>query len=140
MATPNVHSNFDNVISLANAQARRRNVSAESHGVINDCRDIALKRITEVLSKSFDTIEDELFEMAQLSADLLEGAQLGAQLHVSVGGGSVPGGLADWWPFQPGEGSREKGATKAQHEPPGWPLSKDHRAAGRNKEGNRRRF
>ena len=62
-------SNFDNVISLANAQARKRPVSAESTGVINDCRDIALKRITDVLSKTFDTIEDELFEMAQLSPD-----------------------------------------------------------------------
>lgn len=72
MATPHTNpltSSFDNVISLANAQARKRPVSAESTGVINDCRDIALKRITDVLSKTFDTIEDELFEMAQLSPD-----------------------------------------------------------------------
>ena len=72
MAMPHTNpltSNFDNVISLANAQARKRPVSAESTGVINDCRDIALKRITDVLSKTFDTIEDELFEMAQLSPD-----------------------------------------------------------------------
>jgi Protein of unknown function (DUF1631) len=54
----------------ANAQhARRQNVKPESVRVINDCRDIALKRITDVLSKTFDTIEDELFEMAEKSID-----------------------------------------------------------------------
>ncbi len=62
-------ANATNIFSLANAQARRRSVSAESTTVINDCRDIAVKRITELLSKTFDTIEDELFELAQLSAD-----------------------------------------------------------------------
>lgn len=62
-------ANAGNIFSLANAQARRRSVSAESTTVINDCRDIAVKRITEVLSKTFDSIEDELFEMAQLAAD-----------------------------------------------------------------------
>ena len=60
---------LDNVFSLATAQARRRTVKPESVGVINDCRDIALKRIVEVLSKTFDTIEDELFEMAEKSSD-----------------------------------------------------------------------
>lgn len=58
-----------NVFAFANAQARRQNVKPESVRVINDCRDIALKRITEVLSKTFDTIEDELFEMAEKSID-----------------------------------------------------------------------
>ena len=60
---------FDNVSSLANAQVRRRSVSAESTTVINDCRDIAVKRITAVLSQTFDTIEDELFAMAQSTSD-----------------------------------------------------------------------
>ena len=60
---------LDNVISLATAQARRRTVKPESVGVINDCRDIALKRIVEVLSRTFDTIEDELLEMAEKSSD-----------------------------------------------------------------------
>ena len=44
MATSNanlVNANYENVISLANVQARRRNVTAESVSVINDCRDIA---------------------------------------------------------------------------------------------------
>ncbi|MEO8385925.1 MAG: DUF1631 domain-containing protein [Betaproteobacteria bacterium] len=62
---------FDNVISLAAAQAgqRRRSVKPESFAVINDCRDIAVKRITEVLSKTFDTIEKELFDLAEGSID-----------------------------------------------------------------------
>ena len=62
---------FDNVISLAAAQAgqRRRSVKPESVAVINDCRDIAVKRITEVLSKTFDTIEKELFDLAENAMD-----------------------------------------------------------------------
>ena len=62
---------FDNVISLAAAQAgqRRRSVKPESVAVINDCRDIAVKRITEVLCKTFDTIEKELFSLAENSFD-----------------------------------------------------------------------
>ena len=64
-----VTATMDNVFSLANAQVRKRTVKPESVGVINDCRDIALKRIVEVLSKTFDTIEDELFEMAEKSSD-----------------------------------------------------------------------
>ncbi len=60
---------LDNVVSLAGTQARRRNVKPESVGVINDCRDIALKRIVALLSSTFDTIEDELFEMAEKSPD-----------------------------------------------------------------------
>ncbi len=75
MAT-NIHTNFldngatnANVFPFPSGQARRRNVKPESVSVINDCRDIALKRIVEVLSKTFDTIEDELFEMAEKSVD-----------------------------------------------------------------------
>ena len=62
---------FDNVISLASAQTRacRRSVKPESVTVINDCRDIAVKRITEVLSKTFDTIEKELFSLAENSVE-----------------------------------------------------------------------
>lgn len=61
---------MDNVISLSTASgARRRGVKPESVGVLNDCRDIALKRITEVLAGTFDKIEDELFEMAEKSDD-----------------------------------------------------------------------
>ena len=60
---------MDNVLSIASAQARRRTVKPEAVGVINDCRDIALKRMVDVLSKTFDTIEDELFEMAEKSDD-----------------------------------------------------------------------
>ncbi|HEX9392118.1 MAG TPA: DUF1631 domain-containing protein [Usitatibacteraceae bacterium] len=60
---------LDNVFPLANAQVRRRAVKPESVGVINDCRDIALKRIVSLLSETLDTIEDELFEMAEKSSD-----------------------------------------------------------------------
>ena len=64
---------FDNVISLDASQAspggRRRVVKPESVAVINDCRDIAVKRITEILAKTFNTIEDELFELAEKSFD-----------------------------------------------------------------------
>ena len=64
-----VTATMDNVLSMASAQARRRTVKPESAGVINDCRDMALKRIAAVLSKTFDTIEDELFEMSEKSDD-----------------------------------------------------------------------
>ncbi len=65
---------FDNVISLVAAKVGqigppRRTVKPESVAVINDCRDIAVKRITAVLAKTFDTIEDELFELAEKSFD-----------------------------------------------------------------------
>ena len=65
---------FDNVISLAsvqaaNAGARRPTVKPESVAVINDCRDIAVKRITELLAKTFDTIEKELFDLAENSTN-----------------------------------------------------------------------
>ena len=62
-------ANSANVFPFVPAQTRRHNVKPESVSVINDCRDIALKRIVEVLSKTFDTIEDELFEMAEKSVD-----------------------------------------------------------------------
>ena len=66
---------LDNVISIMSAQAgafstnRRRTMKPESVGVINDCRDMALKRIVELLASTFDKIEDELFEMAEKSVD-----------------------------------------------------------------------
>ncbi|MCY7388855.1 MAG: DUF1631 domain-containing protein, partial [Burkholderiales bacterium] len=65
---------FDNVISIGSAQvgqagSRWQTVKPESVAVINDCRDIAVKRITEVLAKTFDTIEKELFDLAEKSMD-----------------------------------------------------------------------
>lgn len=61
----------DNVLAFAaraKAQAARR-LSPNTTTVINDCRDLALGRICDVVSKAFDRIEDELFEMAEKSAD-----------------------------------------------------------------------
>ena len=66
---------IDNVISIAGAHAaafsrpRRRTVKPESVGVINDCRDMALKRIVVLLARTFDKIEDELFDMAEKAGD-----------------------------------------------------------------------
>ncbi len=66
---------IDNVISITGAQtgafskSRRRTMKPESVGVMNDCRDMALKRIVELLAGTFDKIEDELFEMAEKSMD-----------------------------------------------------------------------
>lgn len=58
---------IDNVVSFSGA--RRRTMKPESVGVMNDCRDMALKRIVELLATTFDKIEDELFEMAEKSID-----------------------------------------------------------------------
>lgn len=61
----------DNVVSIrdfAQTPGRAR-VTPDTAGVINDCRDLALKRICEVLANAFDRIEDELFEMAEKTAD-----------------------------------------------------------------------
>ena len=67
----------DNVVSLRDfaqslsggaAHARPR-ISSESVGVIADCRDLALKRICEVLRSAFDKIEEELFELAEKTPD-----------------------------------------------------------------------
>jgi len=65
---------LDNVVafnqaSVSGSAARKRNVSAESTGVINDCRDMALTRICASLGDAFNKIEDELFELATNSAD-----------------------------------------------------------------------
>jgi len=66
---------IDNVVSIAGARvaasatSRRRTVKPESVGVLNDCRDMALKRIVELLAGTFDKIEDELFEMAEKTGD-----------------------------------------------------------------------
>ncbi len=65
---------LDNVVAFNQARAtggaaRKRNVSAESTGVINGCRDMALTRICAALGDAFNKIEDELFELATKSAD-----------------------------------------------------------------------
>ncbi len=60
----------DNVVAFNAARTnQRRPVSAESTGVINSCRDIALTRISAALSDAFNKIEDELFELAGKTVD-----------------------------------------------------------------------
>jgi hypothetical protein len=58
-----------NVVPLGSALGKRRVMKPEMVAVINDCRDIALKRMTEALAKTLDTIEDELFSLAEKSTD-----------------------------------------------------------------------
>jgi hypothetical protein len=58
-----------NVVPLGGAFGKRRMMKPEMVAVINDCRDIALKRMTEALAKTLDTIEDELFSLAEKSID-----------------------------------------------------------------------
>jgi hypothetical protein len=76
-------NSVDNVVAFNEARAARpsmnagkpdsaiykRSVKPESLGVINDCRDLVLKRICAALATTFDKIEDELFELAGKSAD-----------------------------------------------------------------------
>jgi hypothetical protein len=64
-------SNPLNVVNLNGAlgNAKRRAMKPEMVSVINDCRDLALKRISETLNKTLDTIEDELFALAEKSVD-----------------------------------------------------------------------
>lgn len=59
----------ENILALNAFKASRRHMRPESLSVINDARDLALKRITGVLAGTFDKIEDELFEMAEKSLD-----------------------------------------------------------------------
>ncbi len=61
---------IDNVVAFnPDRVGRKRAVSAESTGVINGCRDIAVTRICAALAGAFDKIEDELFELAGQSPD-----------------------------------------------------------------------
>ena len=60
-----------NVLPIENARpaSRRRVVTHESVGVLNDCRDMALKRIVTLFASTLATIEVELFEMAEKAND-----------------------------------------------------------------------
>ncbi len=59
-----------NVVSLdAHARARARLTPQESAGVLTDCRDLALGRITQALAGVLDKVEDELFELANNARD-----------------------------------------------------------------------
>jgi Protein of unknown function (DUF1631) len=63
---------LDNVVAFNPdrvARQGRRKLSAESTGVINSCRDMALTRMCTALGEAFDKIEDELFEMASNAAE-----------------------------------------------------------------------
>lgn len=51
------------------ASLGRRTMNPESLGVMGDCRDLALKRMTAVLATTLDKIEDELFQLASAATD-----------------------------------------------------------------------
>jgi len=68
MASRPAVGNVLDFAASAKAHSARR-LSPNTTTVINDCRDLALGRICDVVSKAFDRIEDELFEMAEKSAD-----------------------------------------------------------------------
>ncbi len=64
-------ANAEKVVSLSAYQraSARGKSTPDTAGVLNDCRDMALKRICEVLTGAFDKIEDELFSMAENTVD-----------------------------------------------------------------------
>ncbi len=64
-------STVDNVVALDSRLRARssRHIAPKSATVINDCRELALNRICELVTKAFDNIENELFELAQGSVD-----------------------------------------------------------------------
>lgn len=53
----------------ARAAASPRRIAPRAARVIDDCRDVALKRICEIVAQSFDQIEDELFGLAESCTD-----------------------------------------------------------------------
>ena len=69
MATATV----ENVIPLnafqRNADRPRPKMTGAETGALEDCRDLALSRICQVLAKAFDSIDDELFQLAERAGD-----------------------------------------------------------------------
>ncbi len=60
----------DNVLPFRDPTSPvRRSMNPESVGLIADCRELALKRITAVLANTLDKIEDELFQLASAATD-----------------------------------------------------------------------
>lgn len=59
----------ENVISLAHARRAPRSIAPKAAKAINDCRELALTRICDLVKQSFDRIEEELFSLAERSVD-----------------------------------------------------------------------
>ena len=53
-------AHVDKVVSLTDYQraGARGKSTTDTVGVLNDCRDLAVKRICEVVARAFDKIED----------------------------------------------------------------------------------
>ena len=64
-------AHVDKVVSLTDYQraGARGKSTTDTVGVLNDCRDLAVKRICEVVARAFDKIEDELFGLAENTVD-----------------------------------------------------------------------
>ncbi|MBL8517690.1 MAG: DUF1631 domain-containing protein [Betaproteobacteria bacterium] len=63
-----VHTS-DNVISLSHARGTRRSLAPKAEKAISDCRELALTRICDLVRRAFDQIEDDLFALAERTAD-----------------------------------------------------------------------
>lgn len=59
----------DNVISMTSARRTPRHIAPKAARAINDCRELALNRICDLVKQSFDRIEEELFTLAEQSVD-----------------------------------------------------------------------
>lgn len=59
----------DNVISMTSARRSPRHIAPKAARAINDCRELALNRICDLVKTSFDRIEEELFTLAEQSVD-----------------------------------------------------------------------
>lgn len=59
----------DNVISMSSVRRAPRHIAPKAAHAINDCRELALNRICDLVKQSFDRIEEELFSLAEKSVD-----------------------------------------------------------------------
>lgn len=59
----------DNVISMSSARRSPRHIAPKAAHAINDCRELALNRICNLVKQSFDRIEEELLSLAEKSVD-----------------------------------------------------------------------
>jgi hypothetical protein len=66
--TSGAHS-ATNVIAIANARRAPRHIAPKAARAIDDCRELALTRICDLVKQAFDNIEDELFTLAESSVD-----------------------------------------------------------------------
>lgn len=59
----------DNVISMRSTRRAPRQIAPKAANAISDCRELALNRICDLVRQAFDRIEEDLFALAEKSAD-----------------------------------------------------------------------